>query len=564
MRQSQLFLATARETPSEADVASHQLMLRAGLVRQFTSGVYSFLPLGWRVLQKVENIVRQEMDAAGAQEVLLPIVQTEDIWERSGRSEVYGEDMFRLQDRHKRNMVLGPTHEEVITLLVRQEVRSYRQLPVTLYQIQTKFRDEARPRAGLLRGREFRMKDAYSFDADALGLDSSYQAMYAAYCRIFERIGIEYRAVEADPGAIGGEGGTHEFMVLSEAGEDNVVSCSRCSYSANVEKASGQALTADREPTALDKVRIETGSATTIDQLSKFLQVDPSQIVKVLVYIADGVPLAVCVRGDHEVNEVKLKNVLGVSAVELASAEEVKEHVGLPIGFVGPIVSMRTIVDRDVLTVTDGVAACESEGYHEVHVLPGRDFPTDEIFDVRNVTEGDLCPKCGAPLLFQRGIEVGHVFKLGTRYSDVFETLYKDADGVDRTILMGCYGLGTSRIVAAIVEQCHDEDGIVWPMTVAPFQVHVVPVNIKDEEQSRAAVEFYTRLRAAGVDALLDDREERPGVKFKDADLLGMPLRITVGNKIRDGLVELKYRRSGHVDTLAVQQAFDAVLAMVK
>ncbi len=564
MRQSQLFLATARETPSEADVVSHQLMLRAGLVRQFTSGVYSFLPLGWRVLQKVENIVRQEMDAAGAQEVLLPIVQTEDIWERSGRSEVYGEDMFRLQDRHKRNMVLGPTHEEVITLLVRQEVRSYRQLPVTLYQIQTKFRDEARPRAGLLRGREFRMKDAYSFDADALGLDSSYQAMYAAYCRIFERIGIEYRAVEADPGAIGGEGGTHEFMVLSEAGEDNVVSCSRCSYSANVEKASGQALTADREPTALDKVRIETGSATTIDQLSKFLQVDPSQIVKVLVYIADGVPLAVCVRGDHEVNEVKLKNVLGVSAVELASAEEVKEHVGLPIGFVGPIVSMRTIVDRDVLTVTDGVAACESEGYHEVHVLPGRDFPTDEIFDVRNVTEGDLCPKCGAPLLFQRGIEVGHVFKLGTRYSDVFETLYKDADGVDRTILMGCYGLGTSRIVAAIVEQCHDEDGIVWPMTVAPFQVHVVPVNIKDEEQSRAAVEFYTRLRAAGVDALLDDREERPGVKFKDADLLGMPLRITVGNKIRDGLVELKYRRSGHVDTLAVQQAFDAVLAMVK
>lgn len=564
MRQSQLFLVTAREVPAEADVISHQLMLRAGLMRQFTSGVYSFLPLGWRVLQKVENIVRQEMDAGGAQEILLPIIQTEDIWEKSLRSLLYGEDMFRLTDRHERSMVLGPTHEEIITLLVRQEVRSYRQLPVILYQIQTKFRDEARPRAGLLRGREFRMKDAYSFDTDGNGLDVSYQTMYAAYCRIFERIGIDYRAVDADPGAIGGEGGTHEFMVLSEAGEDTVASCTRCEYSANVEKASGQPLATEGTPTAEQKVLMDTGSASTIDELSRSLLVSPSNIVKVLIYMADGVPVAVILRGDHDVNEVKLKNVLGAGTVELASEEQVKEHVGSKVGFVGPNLTIRTIVDRDILTITDGVAACGEVGHHEIHVVPGRDFDTEQVHDVRNVIEGDLCPRCGAPLVFQRGIEVGHIFKLGSRYSEVFGAVYKDANGVDKTILMGCYGLGTSRIVAAIVEQCHDEDGIVWPMTVAPFQVHVVPVNVQDDEQSRMAVEFYTRLRAAGVDALLDDRPERPGVKFKDADLLGMPLRITVGNKIKDGLVELKYRKSGHVDTLTVQQAFDAVLAMVK
>ncbi|MCL6442001.1 MAG: proline--tRNA ligase [Alicyclobacillus sp.] len=564
MRQSQLFLSTLREVPADAEVASHQLLLRAGIARPLTAGVYTFLPLGLRVLQKIENIIREEMDAAGAQEILMPAVQMEELWEQSGRSEDYGSDMFRLQDRHNRRLVLGPTHEEVITTLVRQEVHSYRQLPVTLYQIQTKYRDEARPRAGLIRMREFRMKDAYSFDVDEAGLDLSYKAMYDAYCRIFDRLGVAYRAVDADPGAIGGDGGTHEFMVLSPAGEDTVAGCDTCNYAANIEKASGQALSrADASGTPA-KVRVATPGTKTIEDLVRLLNVEARQIIKVVVYLADGTPVAVCLRGDHEVNEVKLKNLLGARHVEIASAEEVLRHTGRPVGFVGPDVNLRVVFDRDIWSIADGVMACEEPGFHDIHVVPGRDFEVAETADIREVVEGDTCVHCGGRLQFFKGIEVGHVFKLGKRYSEVFDASYLDETGEKRTIVMGCYGLGTTRVIAAIVEQCHDEQGIIWPIAVAPYQVHIVPVSMRDEAQVKGAEVLYHRLRAAGVEVLLDDRDERPGVKFKDADLIGLPLRVTVGNKIGEGNVEVKFRHSGEVQILPMEQAFELVLSTVK
>ncbi|MDQ0190528.1 proline--tRNA ligase [Alicyclobacillus cycloheptanicus] len=564
MKQSKLFLNTLRENPADADVASHRLMLRAGLMRQLTAGVYTFLPLGYRVLSKIEAIVRQEMDNAGAQEVLLPAMQPAELWQQSGRWEDYGAELIRFQDRHDRTMVLGPTHEEVITSLVQNEVQSYRQLPVTLYQIQTKFRDEPRPRAGLLRGREFRMKDAYSFDLDEAGLDASYQAMYDAYCRIFDRLGVEYRAVEADSGAIGGEAGNHEFMVLSEAGEDTIAGCSHCSYAANVEKAVGQALPqADASQTPA-REKVATPGTKTIEDLVRVLGVSASQIIKVVVYLADGKPVAACLRGDHEVNEVKLKKVLGAKDLTMASAEEVLRETGKPVGFVGPDCGLKVVFDRDILSIADGVAASNEAGYHDIHVVPNRDFPVPETADIRMAAAGDLCVKCGQPLRLFRGIEVGHVFKLGTKYSKAFGATYTDESGAERTIIMGCYGLGTSRVIPAVIEQCHDENGIIWPIAIAPYHVHIVPVNIKDEQQVKAAESLYHRLHAAGVEVLLDDRDERPGVKFKDADLIGLPVRVTIGSKIAEGNVELKIRRTGEVQVLTVEQAFETILGIVK
>lgn len=563
MRQRQMFVTTLRENPADAEVMSHQLLLRAGFIRQYTSGVYTFLPLGMRVLQKIESIVRIEMDAAGAQEILMPALQTEDLWDESGRSSDYGPLMFRLVDRHDRKLVLGPTHEEVITTLVRDEVHSYRQLPVTLYQIQTKFRDEARPRAGLLRVREFRMKDGYSFDLDPEGLDASYRAMYEAYCRTFDKLGIAYRAVDADPGAIGGDGGTHEFMVLSDAGEDTIAGCTSCSYAANIEKASGQTLPRLTNVHLPARERVATPGVKTIGDLVETLGVSPTQVFKVVVYIADGQAVAACVRGDHEVNEVKLKNVLGVRQLELATANEVLAATGRPVGFVGPDAGVQTVFDRDVCTIADGVAAF-AEGTHDLHVVPGRDFDLGDTADIRNVVDGDKCPQCGQALHFYRGIEVGHIFKLGTKYSETFHATYLDEHGGEKTIQMGCYGLGVSRILAAAVEQCNDEHGIVWPLAIAPYHVHIVPVNVRDEVQMRVAVNLYQRLLAAGVDVLLDDRDERPGVKFKDADLIGLPIRVTIGNKVTDGLIEWRLRRTGEVQTATVEQTFEAILGIVK
>ncbi len=564
MRQSRLFLNTLRENPADADVVSHQLMIRAGYMRQLTAGVYSLLPLGYRVLSKIENIVRREMDAAGAQEVLLPAVQPEELWLQSGRRADYGNLMFSLKDRHDRPMVLGPTHEEVITSLIQNEIRSYRQLPVTLYQIQTKFRDEARPRAGLLRGREFRMKDAYSFDSSPEGLDESYHAMYDAYCRIFERMGVDYRAVDADPGAIGGKGGSHEFMVLSDAGEDTIAACTACTYAANVEKASAQPLPVADTSATPAKETVPTPNTKTIDDLVDVLDVRPEQIFKVVVYMADGQPVAACVRGDHEVNEVKLKNFLDVRQLELATADQVLKATGHPVGFVGPDTGLPIVFDLGVLSVADGVAASKDTGFHDIHVAPHRDFKVTKTADIRVVANGDLCPECGQPLAFHRGIEVGHVFKLGTKYSTPFHAAYLDENGKEQTILMGCYGLGTTRVLPAVIEQCHDDAGIVWPIAVAPYQVHIVPVSVRDEMQMKAAESLYHRFYAAGVEVLLDDRDERPGVKFADADLIGIPVRVTVGKRISDGDVELKLRKTGDVEVLSVEKAFETVLGIVK
>jgi prolyl-tRNA synthetase len=564
MRQSKLFLNTMRENPADAEIVSHQLMVRAGLIRQLTSGVYTFLPLGYRVLKKIEAIVESEMDAIGAQEVLLPALQPQELWVQSGRSETYGSDMFRLEDRHARKMVLGPTHEEVITTLIDNEVNSYRQLPLTLYQIQTKFRDEVRPRAGLLRVREFRMKDAYSFHTSPESLDETYRDMHDAYCKIFERLGILYRAVEADSGAIGGTGGSHEFMVLSEAGEDTVAGCTACDYSANIEKAVATALAKGDFANTPPATLMPTPGTKTIADLCQVLSVPASAIIKVVVYMADGQAVGVCLRGDHEVNEAKLKAVLDVTNLRLASAEEVLSAAGKRVGFVGPNAPIRIVFDRDVTSVADGVAAMAGEDEHMIHVVPGRDFELQEVFDIRNVVEGDACPRCGEALAFYNGIEVGHIFKLGTRYTDAFDTTYLDEKGESCRITMGCYGLGTSRVLAAIVEQSHDEKGVIWPLSVAPYQVHIVLVSVKDEAQVKAAESLYHRLLAAGVEVLLDDRDERPGVKFNDADLIGIPVRVTVGNKIKDGQVELKDRKSGEVQVLSVEEAFGSVLGMVK
>ncbi|KPV39823.1 proline--tRNA ligase [Alicyclobacillus ferrooxydans] len=564
MRQTRLFLNTMRENPADAEIASHQLMVRAGLVRQLTAGVYTFLPLGYRVLKKIEAIVESEMDAIGAQEVLLPAMQPEELWVESGRSETYGPDMFRLADRHQRKVVLGPTHEEVVTNLIDNEVSSYRQLPITLYQIQTKFRDEVRPRGGLLRVREFRMKDAYSFHTSPESLDETYRDMHDAYCRIFERLGIGYRAVEADSGAIGGSGGSHEFMVLSEAGEDTVAGCTSCDYSANLEKAVAVPLPAGDASATPAPLVVPTPGTKTIEELCRLLDVPASRIIKVVVYFADGQAVGVCLRGDHEVNEAKLKAVLGADHLRLATADEVLSAAGKRVGFVGPDAPIRMLFDRDIQSVSDGVAAMAGEDEHKIHVVPGRDFDLSETVDIRNVVDGDACPRCQSPLAFYNGIEVGHIFKLGTRYTDAFDTTYLDANGAAHRIIMGCYGLGTSRVLAAIVEQSHDEKGIIWPSAVAPFQVHIVLVSVKDEAQVKAAESLYHRLYAAGVEVLLDDRDERPGVKFNDADLMGVPVRVTIGNKIKEGQVELKDRKTGDVQVLSAEEAFATVLGMVK
>lgn len=408
------------------------------------------------------------------------------------------------------------------------------------------------------------MKDAYSFDIDAAGLERSYRAMYDAYCRIFDRIGVAYRVVEADPGAIGGDGGTHEFMVVSDAGEDTVVSCRSCEYAANVEKAAAHPLPAAESPIAQSPETVPTPHVRTIVDLAALLHVDAGQIIKVIIYQADGNPVAACLRGDHEVNEIKLKNLLGVRDLRLASSDEVLALTGKPVGFVGPDVDMPVVFDRDILSISDGVVASGEADCHDIHVVPGRDFAVQATEDIRMVTAGDACLKCGGALEFVNGIEVAHIFKLGTKYSSVFRARFVDAAGSEQTMLMGCYGLGTSRVIPAVIEQCHDADGIVWPVAIAPYQVHIVPVSVRDEQQMQVAEAIHQRLYAAGVEVLLDDRDERPGVKFKDADLLGLPVRLTVGNKISEGLVELKIRQTGEVQVLSVEQAFAAVLGMVK
>ncbi|SEB82688.1 proline--tRNA ligase [Paenibacillus sp. GP183] len=567
MRQSTLLLTTLRESPSEAEAISHQLMLRAGYIRKLAAGIYTYLPLGRRVLRKVEQIVREEMDRADAQEVLMPAMQPAELWNESGRYSVYGPELIRLRDRNEREFALGPTHEEVVTALVRNEVNSYRKLPLTLYQIQTKFRDERRPRFGLLRGREFLMKDAYSFDKDWEGLDHSYWKMFDAYNRIFGRCTLDYRAVEADAGSIGSEGGTHEFMALAGIGEDTVVTCMRCKYAANLEKAESSFRT--MEPAASMSAEIEmfhTPDLRTIDQLVKSLEIESADIINTLVYLVDGKAVAVLVRGDHEVNETKVKNYLGADNIELADSQMVKSLMGMPIGFIGPIgLNLQILVDKTVANMNDGIAGANKQDYHFRHVRPERDFKMDHAGDFRNVTEGETCPRCHEGILkFYRGIEIGHVFKLGTKYSKKLSATFLDSSGKEQVMIMGCYGIGLSRILSAVIEQNHDEQGIIWPYSLAPFHVHIIPISVVDEYQMKAAEELRTHLIAQGIEVLIDDRDERPGVKFKDSDLIGIPFRIVIGKDAVQGKVEFIERRNKEKQLVSYEEAASCILDFIK
>jgi prolyl-tRNA synthetase len=574
MRMSQLFSPTLREVPSEAEIPSHQLMLRAGLMRKTVSGIYVYLPLGYRSIRKVEQIVREEMDRQGGQEILMSALMPADMWRATGRWLDYGNEMFRLTDRGGRDMCLGPTHEELVTSIARDEIRSYRQLPKLLYQIQTKFRDEIRPRFGLMRAREFIMKDLYSFDRDADGLEQSYRKMYVAYCRTFDRCGLHYRIVEADPGAIGGTS-SHEYMVLSDIGEAALVFCDACGYAANVEQAEARGVWEGIGVTPAEGGRpgtrpcepVPTPGVRTIEELVSFLRVQPDQMLKTLIYVGDGTPVAAVVRGDRELNEVKLKKALGVRELELATPAVIEEVTGAPVGFAGPVglkPGVRIIADLEVPSLVAGVTGANAADTHLVGVSYGRDWRADVVCDLRNVVKGDACPRCGLPLDAARGVEVGHLFKLGTKYSRVLGAKFLDEDGTEKLMIMGCYGIGITRIVAAVIEEHHDDDGIIWPMSIAPYHATVVPVNTTAPEQLEVAQAIYGDLWALGVEAVVDDRDERPGVKFKDADLIGFPVRVTIGSRTLDhGQVEIRMRRSGEVERVSVSDAARRVREIV-
>jgi prolyl-tRNA synthetase len=546
MRYSRLLIPTLKENPAEAEAASHILLFRAGMIRKLASGIYDYLPLGLRVLRKVENIVRQEMNLAGAQEVLLPAVQPAELWQESGRWQVYGKELLRFQDRHGRDCCFGPTHEEVITDLVRRAVHSYRQLPLNLYQIQVKFRDEIRPRFGLIRGREFIMKDAYSFDVDEAGAERTYGAMYDAYSRIFRRCGLTFKAVEADTGPIGGSF-SHEFMVLADTGEDLLASCTSCAYAANLEKAEVPRLDPHPGPPPAGSPRLAaTPGVRTVEEVAAFLQVQPQDIVKTLIYETDRGPVAVLLRGDHEVNEVKVKNLLGVTDLLLAGPDRVRELTGAEVGFTGPLgLSIPVYADQAVAALSAMVTGANQDDHHFTGVHPQRDLRFTQVADLRQVTEQDPCPRCGGALTLLKGIEVGHIFKLGLKYSQALNAKFLDAEGEEQYMFMGCYGIGVSRIVAAAIEQGHDADGIIWPLALAPFQVGLVPINMNDPTTRETAERVHEEMEAAGIEVLLDDRDERPGVKFKDMDLLGLPLRIVVGPKtLAAGQAEVRHRRT--------------------
>lgn len=556
MKRSQLFLPTMKDVPAEAEVISHQLMLRAGLIRRVAAGVYSYLPLGHRVMQKVSQIIREEMNRTGAQELLLPAVQPAELWQESGRWEVMGKEMMRLKDRHERDFCLGPTHEEVITDLVRREIRSYRQLPLTLYQIQTKFRDEIRPRFGLMRGREFVMKDAYSFDRDDAGADVSYRRMYDAYGAIFSRCGLQYTAVEAESGAIGGSY-SQEFMVLADTGEDAIAVCDGCRYAANVERAEIAADSTLRSGDALKPLaRVETPGRTTVEAVAAYLGVPRQAIVKTLLYEADGRVVGVLARGDRQVNEAKLAKYLQTGGLRFADRATIESITGGPEGFSGPVglTGVAILADHEVRGMSDLVVGANAPDTHYINANEGRDFGVDSYVDLRMVSEADPCARCGKPLRIVRGIEVGHVFKLGTKYSTSMDATYLDAEGTAHPIVMGCYGIGVGRTAAAAVEQHHDADGIIWPIPIAPLQVMVVPVNITDSHTWETAQSLHNALEAAGVEVLLDDRDERPGVKFKDADLVGLPLRVTIGKALAQGQVELMARRVRRTTMIQVEE----------
>lgn len=566
MRYTQYFLPTLKETPGDAEVVSHQLMSRAGMIRKVAAGIYDYLPFGLRVIRKVENIVREEMNRAGAIELLMPAINPADLWQQSGRWQEYGKELLRLKDRKGTEFCVGPTHEEVVTEIVRGTVSSYRQLPLNLYQIQTKFRDELRPRFGLMRGREFIMKDAYSFDVDDAGADVSYQKMYQAYRRIFERCGLEFRAVEANSGTIGGSS-SHEFMVLAETGEDAIVSCGSCDYAANVEKAELRAPVGEAPAPTMELGKVATPNLKSIDDVATFLKETPQKMVKTLMFQNEREEtVAVLLRGDRKLNEAKLCNFLDCNHIQLADEALVREITGSPTGFSGPIgLSCRVIADQDLATMSDFGLGANEENFHLTGANHGRDFQVEAFVDLREAVAGDDCPRCEGKLKVWRGIEVGHVFKLGTKYSEAMNATVLDAQGKERTLIMGCYGIGIGRTVAASIEQNHDENGIIWPMPLAPFQVIVTMLNPKDEAVFAAGEKLYQDLLDEGVEVLLDDRDERPGSKFKDADLIGIPLRINVGARgLKEQSFELQDRRGGERVMLPIEGAAAKVAEQVR
>ena len=563
MRLSEMYLKTLREVPNEAEIPSHILLLRTGMIRKLVSGVYGFMPMGWRSVRKIEQIVREEMDASGAQEIHMSAVQPAELWEESGRWSAYGPELWRIKDRNGRDFCLGPTHEEIFTDLVRNDVSSYRQMPLMLYQIQTKYRDEARPRFGLMRSREFIMKDCYSFDTDREGLDRSYQIMYDAYDRIFRRCGLTFRPVEADSGAIGGNA-SHEFTALSEVGESEIAYCEKCDMAATTERAAcADAPAQDAEMLPMEEVY--TPGTKTIEDVANYLGLRQEQTIKALLFVTYDVEgnengyVAAFVRGDRECNMTKLVNALDIAEHQIAFADEeaMGEATGCVGGFTGPtgLHDCTIVVDSELPGLKNLCAGACKEDHHLINVNYGRDYKADIIADIKTLLEGDLCPCCGAPIRHARGIEVGQVFKLGTKYSESMHAYFADEKQKEHPIVMGCYGIGVTRTLAAIVEQHHDEDGIVWPMSVAPYHVIITVMKPKDEAQMALAEDIYQKLQTAGVEVLLDDRNERPGVKFKDADLIGIPIRITVGRKAGEGIVEYKLRREEEKQEISAEEA---------
>ena len=569
MRWSQSFIPTMKEVPADAEVPSHQLMLRAGLIRQLMAGAYTFMPMGYRVIRKVSEIVRQEMDRSGAVELFMPALQPQELFDRTGRNDAFGNVLFRLEaKRGDRNLqfALGPTHEEVITDLMSREIKTYKQLPVTLYQIQTKFRNEERPRFGVLRTSEFLMKDAYSFGSSLEQLDASYDAMYQAYCRIFERCGVKYLPVEAESGAIGGDA-SHEFMVPADNGEDFVVTCPSCNYAANQERAdTGRtSTTINKIDAAAEPELVDTPNARSIEDVSRMLKSTPAACIKTLIYMADETPVAVLVRGDHEVNEGKVRRATSATNIELADEATIEKVTSAAVGFAGPVgLTCKVIADHDIATMSAAIVGANKKDAHLTGVIPGTHFELAETFDLRNAASADPCPKCAGSLTIVHGIEVGHVFKLGTKYSQSLDATFLDSEEKKHPLIMGCYGIGVSRLVASIVETCHDENGISWPTAVAPYTVELIPLNVKDEDVMTATNKIYDDLIAAGIDVLMDDREQRPGFKFKDADLIGLPVRVVVGGKgLKEGIAEIKQRSDSEAARIPLADAVAHVKTLI-
>jgi len=563
MRMSKMYLPTLKENPAEADVVSHQLMLRAGMMRTLTAGVYTYLPLGYRVIRKIEDIIRQAMNEKDGQELLMPVIHTSELWKESGRWDKFGPLMIKFQDRKGREYCLGPTHEEIVTDLVRDEIRSYKDLPLNLYQIQTKVRDEIRPRFGVMRGREFIMKDAYSFDIDSDGLDNSYQAMYDAYSKAFAACGLDVRAVEADTGAMGGKD-SHEFMVLANSGEDRIAFCNNCDYAANVEKAvAGDIAKETEEEKAMEKVH--TPGKKTINEITSFLEVQAENTIKALALLIDEEPILVLMRGDDQLNEIKLKNYLSADELTVVVDDKFIEYYKSIAGFIGPvgIDGVKIFADKRIKNIVNAVAGANEEDYHYKNVNPERDFKVDKYLDLRNVKAGDLCPKCDGQIEIKSGIEVGHIFKLGTKYSESLQANYLDENGKEQPIVMGSYGIGVSRLVAATIEQHHDDNGIAWPKAVAPYQVIILPLGNDDNVKNKSE-EIYNELVSREIETLLDDRNERAGVKFNDSELIGIPLRLTVGARsLKNGIIEARIRKTGEDKEIELENSIEGIINLL-